>query len=199
MDEQQVFPTERVREFVIAAHGNLDTVKAMLAEQPGLLNQEYDWGPGGLEDAMAAAAHIGQHAIAEYLLAQGAPITICAAAMLGDLEQVRRFLETDLSLANTRGAHQIPVLAHAALSGQLSVVELLHAAGCREGHNLALHAATKFGHTAMVAWLLDHGVTAIDVLDFQDKTPRERAVELNYLDIVRLLDTWVPSTTDHRT
>src|SRR5687768_17320682 len=103
MDDRQEYPVELVRDFVIAAHGNLGTVQAMLAEQPGLLEQEYDWGPGGLEGGLAAAAHMGQRAIAEYLLAQGAPSTICAAAMLGDLAQVRTFLESDPALSNARG------------------------------------------------------------------------------------------------
>lgn len=190
MDQQQVYSTEIVREFVIAAHGNLDTVRAMLAEQPGLLNQVYDWGPGGLEDGLAGAAHVGNRVIAEYLLAQGAPVTICAAAMLGDLAQVRHFLEGDPGLANARGAHQIPLLCHAAYSGQLPIVELLDACGCSEGHNQALHAAISSGDTEMVAWLLAHGVTDIDVPDFRDQKPRERAIERNLQDIVILLDDW---------
>src|SRR4051794_16543660 len=121
MSEQQTYPTDTVRAFVIAAHGDLATVQTMLAEQPGLLNQEYDWGPGGLEDGLAGASHVGQRAVAEYLLEQGAPLTICTAAMLGDLAQVRRFLDGNPALANARGAHQIPVLVHAALSGQLPI------------------------------------------------------------------------------
>jgi ankyrin repeat protein len=190
MDEQQAFPEETIRSFVIAAHADLDTVRSMLTQQPGLLNQEYDWGPGGREDGLAAAAHMGNRAIAEYLLANGAPATICASAMLGDLAQVRRFLEDDPSLANARGAHQIPILFHAALSGQVALAELLDTLGCSEGHNNALHAAISFGHTDMVAWLLAHGVTDIAVGDFQDRKPRARALELGHTEIVALLDGW---------
>ena len=188
--DKQAFPDEEVRTFVIAAHTNLDTVKTMLAEQPGLLNQEYDWGPGGLEDALAGAAHVGQRAVAEYLLAQGAPITICAAAMLGDLAQVRLYLESDPAQANARGAHEIPLLFHAALSGQVAVLDLLDAAGCREGHNQALHAAISIGHVEMVAWLLSHGVTDINTPDFRDQKPLERAIALKQQEIVRLLENW---------
>lgn len=187
---QEVYPTETIREFVIAAHGNLDSVQAMLAERPGLLNLEYDWGPGGLEGGLAAAAHMGHRAIAEYLLAQGAPVTICAAAMLGDLAQVRHFLEDDPGLANARGAHEIPVLFHAALSGQVPIADLLDACGCNEGHNQALHAAISFGHTEMVAWLLSHGVTDIEEPDFRDQKPLERAVELKHQAIISLLEDW---------
>lgn len=187
MDDRQQYPVEVVRDFVIAAHSSFDTVQAMLAEQPGLLNQEYDWGPGGLEDGLAAAAHMGQRPIAEYLLARGAPSTICSAAMLGDVERVRAFLENDPALANARGAHQIPVLFHAALSGEAPVAELLDVYGCNEGHNHALHGAISFGHTSMVAWLLAHGVTDIDVPDFRGDKPLQRAIELKHQDIVNLL------------
>ncbi len=35
-----------VKEFVGAAHGDLDKVKSMLATTPGLLNATWDWGGG---------------------------------------------------------------------------------------------------------------------------------------------------------
>ena len=35
---------ERVREFVIAGHGNFERVKEMLAEEPSLINAAWDWG-----------------------------------------------------------------------------------------------------------------------------------------------------------
>jgi hypothetical protein len=76
-------PTETVREFVTAGHGDLEKVKQMLADQPAVLNLSYDWNPGGPETALQAAAHVGSRAVAEYLLDQGAPLDICTAAMLG--------------------------------------------------------------------------------------------------------------------
>ena len=187
MNGQLEYPTETIKEFVIAAHGDVDKVQAMLAEDPRLLNLEFDWGPGGREDGLAAAAHMGHRAIAEYLLAQGAPATICAVAMLGERDQVESFLQGDGSLANARGAHGIPVLFHAAMSGQVPLAELLQAYGCNEGYNHALHGAIAFGHTAMVAWLLSHGVTDVDVPDFQNQTPLQRATAMQHLAIVDLL------------
>jgi ankyrin repeat protein len=133
---------------------------------------------------------MGHRPIAEYMLGHGAPITIFAAAMLGDLGQVRQFLENDPALANARGAHEIPLLFHAALSGEVAVAELLDVWGCTEGHDQALHAAISFGRTEMVGWLLTHGVTDIDVPDFREQKPRQRAVELGHQEIVNLLDGW---------
>src|SRR5215204_5032628 len=96
---------ELIREFVISSHGNLQKVQEMLAEHPTLLTVEHDWGEGGHEDGIGAAAHVGNRAIAEFFLAQGVPQTICVAAMLGRLDDVKAFLQQDNALANARGAH----------------------------------------------------------------------------------------------
>lgn len=37
-------PQEKVKDFVIAGHGNFDKVKSMLAELPTLLYATWDWG-----------------------------------------------------------------------------------------------------------------------------------------------------------
>src|SRR5258707_2145353 len=126
---------ELVKTFVIAAHSDLPTVQKMLAEQPDLLNVEYDWGPGGRETGIGAAAHVGDRAIAEFFLARGVPSNICVAAMLGRTDEVRQALNNDPSLANARGAHGISVLFHAAMSGNIEIAGLLLAAGCHEGFN----------------------------------------------------------------
>src|SRR5687768_3257124 len=44
-----------VRGFVGAAHGDLEKVKAMLAEQPRLVNATWDWGGGDFETALGGA------------------------------------------------------------------------------------------------------------------------------------------------
>ncbi|HET8678747.1 MAG TPA: ankyrin repeat domain-containing protein, partial [bacterium] len=69
--------TELVRDFVIAGHGDLKKVKAMLAQHPDLLNATYEWKPGDHETAIQAAAHVGNAAVAEHLLSRGAPLEIC--------------------------------------------------------------------------------------------------------------------------
>ena len=83
--------TETIREFVIAGHGNLDRVKEMLTGQPEMLNISHEWKPDDTETALQGASHVGNRAIAEYLLEQGAPLDICAAAMLGCKTNVERF------------------------------------------------------------------------------------------------------------
>ena len=46
-----------VKEYVIAGHVDLDKVKKMLAEEPGLLNATWDWGGGDFEMAIGGAGH----------------------------------------------------------------------------------------------------------------------------------------------
>jgi hypothetical protein len=47
------FDRTRVKRFVIAGHVNLPAVKAMLAEEPNLINGAIDWGNGDFETALA--------------------------------------------------------------------------------------------------------------------------------------------------
>src|SRR5689334_13089471 len=124
--ETQTLTDEQITEFVIAAHGNFDKVQELLGQNPALLNER--WARFD-ESALDAAGHTGRRAIAEYLLAAGAPPTIFAAAMLGQTEQVRAFLEADPSLARADGVHGISLLYHAAQSGKTELGDLLLAYG----------------------------------------------------------------------
>lgn len=178
---------ELIREFVMAAHFNLPKVQEMLAENPALLRAEHDWGESGLEDGLGAASHVGNRTIAEFFLAQGVPLTMCTAAMLGRLEDVKAFLQQDPALANARGAHEIPVMFHAAMSGNLDVVKTLKEHECKEGFSHALHGAISYGHKDMVAWLLTNGAQDVNVLDYQGKTPLKHAQDADEPEIVALL------------
>ncbi len=180
-------PPERIREFIISAHGDLSKVQAMLAEAPELLTVEYDWGPSGLEDGLGAAAHMGNRAIAEFFLDKGLPLNICVAAMLGDAQAVNTFLSAAPALANARGAHGIPVMFHAAMSGDVSIAQTLHDHGCNEGLSSALHGAINFNHKDMVIWLLSNGADDLKVPNYEGKTPLTRALETDQTEIADLL------------
>jgi ankyrin repeat protein len=183
MDTMAEPSAELVEEFVIAAHGNLEKVRTLLAATPALLN--IPWARFD-ETALAAASHMGNRAIAEHLLAAGAPLTVCTAAMLGDTEQVAAFLDADPTLANATGAHGIPILFHAAMSGNLDVVELLVARGGGAGPDGALHGAVGHGHLAMTRWLLARGADP-NTLDFAGKTTLRVALDRGYAEMAGLL------------
>src|SRR6185369_9343473 len=112
------YSPEQLREFVIAGHWNLARVQEMLSQFPELLNVSYQWGENDYETAIQAAAHVGSAHVAEFLLTQGAPLEICTAAMLGRRDEVQRLLAEDPARIHARGAHAIPLLAHADLSGK---------------------------------------------------------------------------------
>lgn len=176
-----------IREFVIAAHSDLEKVQEMLEAQPALLGVSHQWGPDDYEDGIGAAAHVGNREIAEFFLAQGVPGNICVLAMLGRADQVNEALHADPSQANARGAHGIPVMFHAAMSGNIEVAEELKKYGCNEGYSFALHGAINHGHVQMVAWLLGNGADDLSVRDYQGKTPLQRATESNLPQVEALL------------
>ncbi len=184
METKQEISQDLVEEFAIAAHGNLSRVQELYEQEPALLN--IPWAKFD-ETALAAASHMGNRAIAEFLLDKGAPMAVCTAAMLGMVDKVAAYLEADPSLANTKGAHGIPIMFHAAMSGNTDVTELLIAHGGGEGINDALHGAVNFGHTNMVSWLLEHGVDDVNVPNFEQKTPLTVAQEKGFAEIAQML------------
>lgn len=117
MDKKPALEPDLVREFVIAGHGNLEQVKAMLAEQPALINAAWDWGDGDFETALGGAAHTGSREIALYLLENGAHMTIYAATMLGELDLVKAFIAVQPNAHLHPGAHGIPLIVHAQQGG----------------------------------------------------------------------------------
>jgi uncharacterized protein len=166
-----------IREFVIAGHGNLGRVKEMLAADPELLNAGHLWREGDRETAVQAAAHVGNAPIAEYLLAQGAPLAICTAAMLGRRADVEALLAGDPALIHAVGAHGIPLMAHAALSGDAGLAQMLAQRGASEGMSFALSNAVSRGHRDLARWLLENGSPDLGWQNYQGKTALAIALE----------------------
>src|SRR5690606_31145975 len=106
MTDQQQLSQDTINEFVIAAHSDLEKVQRMLAEEPALLNENADW----IETAIQGAAHVNNRPIIDYLIAQGAPIDICTAAVLGQRDEVAALLAESPELARATGPHNLPVM-----------------------------------------------------------------------------------------
>jgi ankyrin repeat protein len=176
-------------EFVGVSHGDLDKVHRMLAANPALVNAVSTWG----ETPIQAATQTANVPIMQLLLTAGAPLDICGAAVLGLRNRVEKMLEADPSLKNATGAHGIPVLYFPVIVGNREIAELLLARGADpnagEGGNTPLHGATLFGQTEMAEWLLTHGANH-SPLDYEGKTPMERARENARLDIVHVLGSY---------
>jgi uncharacterized protein len=178
---------ETVDQFVINAHGNMAGVKEMLEANPDLINTRSSMD----ETPLGAAAHVGNRAMAEYLLSQGAELDFPAAVMLGDIDWVKSELDTDPALAQSAGAHGISVLFHAVVGGNLEMVQLLLDRGAditsiTGPDATALNAAAWRGDEEMSAWLIERGANP-NVPDFEGKTALQRAEENGYEQIVSLL------------
>ncbi|NBD27075.1 ankyrin repeat domain-containing protein [Paenibacillus glycinis] len=118
MEPKQSIAPELVKEFVGNAHGDLNRVRELLEQEPGLLNAAWDWGGGDWETALGAAAHMGRRDIALFLLERGARLDLFAAAMLGKLEVVKAMIADNSSLKDAPGPHGIPLVAHAQAGGE---------------------------------------------------------------------------------
>jgi hypothetical protein len=118
------FDRARVKRFVIAGHGNLAAVKAMLAEEPNLINGGIDWGNGDFETALGGASHMGRRDIAEYLLDHNARMDIFAATMLGQIDIVKAAVAAFPNIVHVPGPHGIPLIVHAEKGGPTAKVVL---------------------------------------------------------------------------
>jgi hypothetical protein len=111
------FDRARVKRFVIAGHVNLTAVRAMLAEEPNLINGAIDWGNGDFETALGGASHMGRRDIAEYLLEHNARMDIFAATMLGKTDLVKAAVAVFPNIVHVPGPHGIPLIVHAEKGG----------------------------------------------------------------------------------
>lgn len=118
-----VFPTqppELVREMVLVSHFDLKRVRELVGARPSLARAAWDWGFGDWESALGAASHMGNRPIAEYLISQGARPSLFSAAMFGQLEVVKAFVNAQPGVQRIRGPHSIPLLSHAKAGGEAS-------------------------------------------------------------------------------
>jgi hypothetical protein len=185
---------ERVFEFVRVGHGNLPRVKEMLAVDPRLVLAAWDWGNGDWETALGGASHVGNRELAVYLLEHGARQDLFCSAMLGERDLVLAALEAQPALANTKGPHGHSLLYHAAISGDVAIVEAIAPLlpdRVRDS-NHALTAAARGGHAPMTAWLLAHGVTDLNFKDALGKTASTYAAEKKFSEVAELLRAHTP-------
>jgi hypothetical protein len=106
-----------VKDMVALSHSNLAKIKEMVQQHPALAKTSWDWGYGDHETALGAASHIGQRAIAEFLLENGAPPTLFSATMLGQLDIVKAFMAATPGLQKIRGPHSLSLMVHAKAGG----------------------------------------------------------------------------------
>jgi hypothetical protein len=135
METKPPLEASLVQQFIGNAHGDLNRVKELLAQEPALINACWDWGGGDFETGLGAASHMGRRDIAVFLLENGARLDLFAAAMLGKLDIVRATLEAFPETVRTPGPHGIPLIAHAKAGGEdaKEVLEYLENAASKTG------------------------------------------------------------------
>lgn len=130
-DQFPAYPPTLAREVVLVSHFDLNRVKELVEPRPSLARASWDWGFGDWEDALGAASHTGNRAIAEYLISKGARPSLFSSTMLGHLEVVKAITAAQPGSHRIRGPHGITLLAHAKLGGEAArpVFEFLQSLG----------------------------------------------------------------------
>lgn len=182
-------PLEMVKEFVGAAHGNIDKVKEMLEKEPRLVNACVDQGGGDFETALGGASHMGNREIAQYLLQNGAREDIFHAAMSGKKDLVASFIAADAAIANIAGPHKLSLLYHVAISGDTGIANIVkpHIKQINSDCNKALHAAVRSGRLEMTEWLIKNGADDLNTKDFRGNTPFQSAEKAGRTELAALL------------
>ena len=127
-------PATAVKEFVGKSHSDIDKVKALAEEYPHIINATWDWGDGDFETGVGAAGHVGNKAIANFLIEQGARLDIFVLSMLGKTDIVKPILEAYPVLLNSLGPHGFTLLHHANRGGEdaAELVEFFKSKGITE-------------------------------------------------------------------
>lgn len=109
---------ELVKEFVVKSHSDINRVKELFSQEPGLLNCSWDWGGGDFETGLEASGHVGNKEIAQFLLENGARMNLFCAAMLGKIEIVKSVLTAFPKLKSSKGPHGLQLIHHAKKGGE---------------------------------------------------------------------------------
>ena len=176
------------------SHGDFETVKRLVKQEPRLVNATHDWGGGDFETPLNAASHVGRRRIAEFLLENDARIDVFAIVMLGMTNVLKELLVTCPKLHAVPGAHRIPMLSHAVFGREPAqeIFNLLMDAGAdvnaASNMNMTpLMAAASVGHAGQVEMLLTHGADP-HAKDFKQRTALDMATKRDHRLIVQLLE-----------
>jgi ankyrin repeat protein len=185
--EEEVLTEDLIEAFIVAAHGNLPRVREMLILHPGLLNTRHYWTKTDSETAIQAAAQTGSVPVVEYLLERGAPLEITTAAMLGRKADVERMLNEDPRQLDAKGAHGIPLMPHAAMSGNVELAKMVYERGATTSTSHALSNAVMHGDARMVRWLLESAKPDLSWKSYEGKDLLTIAKETGKQEMLDLL------------
>jgi uncharacterized protein len=176
--------------FVAAVQaGSVDTVRAMLDDDAGLLELP---GPSG-ESLALTALYAGHHQLADELAARAGDLSVFEAAAFDDTERLTALIQSDAGQVRSWSADGWQPLHLAAFFGRTEAARLLldaDAPVAEPSHNAMgvhpLHAATAGRHAELV-WLLIASDAPVDVCQRGGWTPLHAAVANGDLESIRAL------------
>jgi hypothetical protein len=161
---------ELISSFVMPCHFSIEKAGEILKQDRRVLNSRvYSTDEAGIE----AASHTGAVPVAQWLLGNGAPYTLHCSVMMGHVPAARGFFELDREQARRPGAHGIPLMFHAAISGSIEMAELLEEYGGGQDYSWALCGAAGWIWPEMTEWMLARGADVNYVS--QERTPLDWA------------------------
>jgi ankyrin repeat protein len=101
--------------------------------------------------------------------------------------EVEHFLHEDASNIHKRGAHHIPLLVHAALSGDMGLMEMLYQRGATEGAAFALNVAAEGDNLELARWLLTNAAPDLAWQNWRGKRALDVATDNGNVALVELL------------
>ena len=175
-----------IDELVGNAHGNLARVQEILSAHPELVNATATW----KETPIEAAAQMGNRAIMQFLIGQGAPAEFLTKLAMGQVEEARADLKADPGLAASRGVHDLPVLYFAAIGGSVPAAHMLLDAGAdvnaKAEAAAPIHGAVMGGNPEMVRFLVESGAD-VSLPDYKGRDARSLAQDMGRGDIAKLI------------
>jgi RNA polymerase sigma factor (sigma-70 family) len=146
--------------FAASSLGFIERVREFLKHEPGLVEARLPFGATPLH----MAAEDGQQAMAEFLVARGAPVDVVCAAELGWSERLQRLIEAAPEAVNQKGGSFGFTPLHSATSkGRRDLARLLLVRGAEVNatddmfDKTPLGEALYYGHEAMARLLYKHG------------------------------------------
>ena len=170
---------ELISSFVLPCHFSIEKASEALKKDRRVVNARvYSTDEAGIE----AASHTGAIPVAQWLLGNGAPYTVHCSVMMGHLPAARAFFQQDAAQAKRPGAHGIPMMFHAAISGSMEMTELLEEFGGGQDYSWALCGAAGWAWPELTERMLQRGADVNYVR--QERTPLDWAERVDGNDAV---------------
>ena len=131
-NNESVFDTDEINEFVLAAHNNAEKTRIMVDKNPLILNCASQVARGDFETAIGGASHMGRRDIADVLVDRGARLDIFNLTFLGYTEVVKKLIEVSPHYLNAYGPHGFTLLHHAKVGKHQAFADWLQQKGLKE-------------------------------------------------------------------